>query len=205
MDNFEEETPLVFKVLIILIILSAIFGAVMGIVDLSLSKLNAKKIENLTTALKSINVQINDIENSVSSIDASLKPGGIVDLYINAYHFLSNTKIDLERIVTLAQNPSNGKFFAIYVTGKKSVWIGISQNKKYVFQSEMTPGLSARRFYVDSLPSVLTAYTLKLEPSAVLKSGDPENTYILVHLPGETKIVKMQTKSVEVEKLLRGE
>ncbi len=204
MDNIEEETPLIFKVMIILIIASAMFGTVMGIVDLSLSKLNSKKISELSSALKSLNVQINKIENSVSAIDASLKPGGMVDLYINAYHFLANTQIDLERIVTLSQESADKNFFSVYVTGEKNVWIGILENGKYVFQAEMRPGLSSQRFYVNSSPSVLTSYTLKLNPSAVLMSGAPENTYLLVRFQGGTKLIKLESKSIEVGKLYGG-
>jgi len=101
----------------------------------------------------------------------------MVDLYINAYHFLANTQIDLERIVTLSQESADKNFFSVYVTGEKNVWIGILENGKYVFQAEMRPGLSSQRFYVNSSPSVFTSYTLKLNPSAVLMT-EPRKTPI---------------------------
>ncbi len=203
MANSEEETPLLFKIMIILIIIAAIFGAFMGIVNLSLIKMNAKEIEDINTVMdKSINVKISKIENEISSIDASLRPGGMIDLYINAYHYLSNSKIDLQKIVTLAQNEKGKDFFSIYVTGTNEVWIGVMKDGKYVFQSEVTPGLSPQKFYVNCTPSVSTSYTITLNSSSIVMSGSPLNTYILAHTNRGVRLLRMNSRTMNVKDML---
>ncbi len=203
MTSQEEETPLLFKIIIILIIIAAIFGAFMGIVNLSLIRMNAKELKKINdTVNKSINVKISKMENSLASIDASLKPGGMIDMYINAYHFLSNTNVDLQKIVTLAQSEKGKTFFSFYITGESEVWIGVMKNGKYVFQSEITPGLSTRRFYVNCAPTVSTSYTITLNSSSVVLSGAPQNTYILLHGENGAKLMKMSSRRMNVSDLL---
>ncbi|WP_456399388.1 hypothetical protein [Mesoaciditoga sp.] len=204
MNNQEEDTPFIFKIIIILIIVSAIFGAFMGVVNLSLARMNSKEIGEVNSIIdKSINAKISRIENEISSIDTSLRPGGMIDLYINAYHYLSNSSIDLQKIVTIAQSNYGKTFFSIYITGKYEVWIGVMKNGKYVFQSEMTPGISDQRFFVNSTPTVSTSYTITLNSSSVLMSGDPQNTYVLLVTPDGAQLLKMSSKSLSVGELIQ--
>ncbi len=204
MNNQEEDTPFIFKIIIILIIVSAIFGAFMGVVNLSLARMNSKEIGEVNSIIdKSINTKISRIENEISSIDTSLRPGGMIDLYINAYHYLSNSSIDLQKIVTIAQSNYGKTFFSIYITGKYEVWIGVMKDGKYVFQSEMTPGISDQRFFVNSTPTVLTSYTITLNSSSILMSGDPQNTYVLLVTPDGARLLKMSSKSLSVGELIQ--
>ena len=203
MSNREEDTPLIFKVILISIIIAAIFGAFMGIVNISLIRMNSKEIDEINSVIdKSINMKMSKIENEISSIDASLRPGGVIDLYINAYHYLSNSSIDLQKIVTLAQSDSGKTFFSFYVTGENEVWVGVLKNGKYTFQSEITPGLSLQRFYINCKPSVSTSYTVTLNSSSIIMSGSPQNTYILLSTSNGARLMKMSARSLSVDDLL---
>ncbi len=205
MDSTEgQETPLLFKIVIIAIIAGAIFGSLMSIVDLSLVKSTSKEMSKLNRIIDgSVNGKLNKMENEISTMQTALNPGGIVDLYINAYHFLSNSQVDLEKIVTLLQNKNGKVFFSFYVTGKNNVWIGVSKNERYIFQSEEKPGLSPQRFYINSFPDISTSYTFKVNTSTFIMSGSPNNTYILLYDGENAKLVRMTSKIMHVSDLLK--
>ncbi len=205
MDNMEEqETPLLFKIVIIAIIAGAIFGSFMSIVDLSLVKSTSRDVEKLNKTInESVNTKLSNMENKISTMRSALKPGGIVDLYINAYHFLSNSQVDLEKIVTLAQSKTGKTFFSFYITGKDNVWIGVSKNERYIFQSEENPGLSSQMFYVNSSPNISTSYTFTVNTSTILMSGSPRSTYILLYDGQSAKLVHMTSRIMHVSDLLK--
>ncbi len=205
MDNMEgQETPLLFKIVIISIIAGAIFGSFMSIVDLSLVKSTSKEVSKLNKIIdESVNTRLSNMENEISTMKTALNPGGIVDLYINAYHFLSNSQVDLEKIVTLVQSKSGKTFFSFYITGKDNVWIGVSKNERYIFQSEENPGLSPQRFYINTSPDVSTSYTFTVNTSTIVMSGSPNNTYILLYDGQGAKLVRMTSRIMHVSDLLK--
>lgn len=203
-DDESQEFPVLFKILVIIVILSALFGTFMSLVDFALVKSTSREISKINgTMLGSMSDRLNKIESDISNVKSSLMPGGIVDLYVNAYHFLSNSQVDFEKIVTLAENTKGKTYFSFYVTGERGVWVGISQKGRYVFQSEMKPGLSLTRFYVNSSPEVSTSYTFSVSSSAVIMSGSPSQTYILVLDKKGAKIVKMRSTMMRVKDLFQ--
>ncbi len=205
MNNTEsQETPLIFKIVVMIIIVGAIFGSFMSIVDLSLVKSTSREVENLNKIInESVNIRLSNMENDISTMQSALHPGGIVDLYVNAYHFLSNSQIDLEKIVTIAQSKSGKTFFSFYITGKGNVWIGVSKSEHYIFQSEENPGLSPQMFYINSSPDVSTTYTFTVNSSTIVMSGSPKNTYILLYDKNGAKLVHMSSRIVHVSDLLK--
>jgi len=201
-EDENQEFPVLFKILVIIVILSALFGTFMSLVDFALVKSTSREISKINgTMLGSMSDRLNKIESDISNVKSSLMPGGIVDLYVNAYHFLSNSQMDLEKIVTLAENTKGKTYFLFYITGERGVWVGISKGGKYVFQSEMRPGLSSTRFYVNTSPEVSTSYTFMVDSSTVIMSGSPSQTYILVLSKNGAKIVKMRSTMMRVKDL----
>ncbi len=201
-DDENQEFPILFKILVIIVILSALFGTFMSLIDFALVKSASREISRINrTLLASMSDRINNMENDISNVKSSLMPGGIMDLYVNAYHFLSNSQVDLEKIVTLAEDTNGKTYFSFYITGESGVWIGISKGGRYVFQSEMKQGLSPERFYVNNTPKISTSYTFTVDSSTVIMSGSPSRTYILMVNKKGAKIVKMSSTRVLVKRL----
>lgn len=201
-DDENQEFPILFKILVIIVILSALFGTFMSLIDFALVKSASREISRINrTLLASMSDRINNMENDISNVKSSLMPGGIMDLYVNAYHFLSNSQVDLEKIVTLAEGTNGKTYFSFYITGESGVWIGISKGGRYVFQSEMKQGLSPERFYVNNTPKISTSYTFTVDSSTVIMSGSPSRTYILMVNKKGAKIVKMSSTRVLVKRL----
>ncbi len=203
-DEDSQEFPILFKILVIIVILSALFGTFMSLVDFALIKSESQEISKVNgIVFGSLNNRLNKMESEISNIKSSLMPGGIVDLYVNAYHFLSNSQVDLEKIVTLAESTKNKTYFTFYITGENGVWVGVSQRGKYIFQSEIRPGLSSTRFYVNGSPNISTSYTFSVNASTVIMSGSPSQTYVLFFNKGKAKIVRMSSTMMRVESLFK--
>ncbi|HEU23999.1 MAG: hypothetical protein C0176_00800 [Mesoaciditoga sp.] len=196
-----EETPFIYKLIVVLVIVAAIFAAFMSILDFAFIRSNSVSISNMDSEIKSINGQINDINSNISILKQDIYPGGIIDKYISAYNFLSNTSVDLQRILTFASQQPQAQYFTIYVTGNRGVWINVSKKDQYILQAELRPGLSNYMFFYSGTPTVKTIYTISVDNSCFVTSNDASATYFLVSQNGVSKILKMQKNPQPVAEL----
>ncbi|MGC8705039.1 MAG: hypothetical protein ACP5RU_06235 [Athalassotoga sp.] len=196
-----EETPFIYKLIVVLVIVAAIFAAFMSILDFAFIRSNSVSISNMDSEIKSINGQINDINSNISILKQDIYPGGIIDKYISAYNFLSNTSVDLQRILTFASQQPQAQYFTIYVTGNRGVWINVSKKDQYILQAELRPGLSNYMFFYSGTPTVKTIYTISVDNSCFVTSNDASATYFLVLQNGVSKILKMQKNPQPVAEL----
>ncbi len=196
-----EETPFIYKLIVVLVIVSAIFATFMSILDFAFIRSNSVSISNMDEEIKSMNGQINDINSNISILKQDIYPGGIIDKYISAYNFLSNTSVDLQRILTFASQQPQAQYFTIYITGNKGVWINVSKKDQYILQAELRPGLSNYLFFYSGTPTVETIYTISVDKSCVVTSNDASDTYFLISQSGVSKIIKMQKNPQPVSEL----
>ncbi len=203
MEENKEKVPFLFKVIVIMIIAGAVFGTLMSIVNFSIIKSMSNNLNEINkSTIGKINEHLTEIDSEINNLKGSIGPGGIIDKYINAYKFLSNNQLDLEKILTFSNDSKNTAYFSIYVTGSSGVWIGIGRNGKYTFQSELRPGLSPQRFYVIGTPQITTSYTITADSSSVIVSGDPSRTYIMTARNGVASMVRMTSSTLKIEDLL---
>ncbi|BBJ28452.1 hypothetical protein [Athalassotoga saccharophila] len=196
-----EETPFIYKLIVVLVIVSAIFATFMSILDFAFIRSSSVSISNMDEEIKSMNGQINDINSNISILKQDIYPGGIIDKYISAYNFLSNTSVDLQRILTFASQQPQAQYFAIYVTGNRGIWINVSKKDQYILQAELRPGLSNYLFFYSGTPTVKTIYTIPVDNSCVVTSNDASDTYFLISQNGMSKILKMQKNPQPVSEL----
>lgn len=199
-----DETPLIYKLIVILVIISAIFATFMSILDFAFVKSNSVSIYNMEQEMKSLNGEINNINSNLSSLKQDIYPGGVIDKYISAYNFLSNANLDLQKILTFASQNPDSQYFSIYVTGSKGVWISVSKKDQYILQAQLRPGLSNYLFFFSGTPTVRTIYTVSIDNSCVVASDDASNTYFLISQNGSSKIVKMWKNPQPVSELFQG-
>jgi hypothetical protein len=192
--NDEENTPLIYKIVVILVIVAAIFATFMSILDFALVRSNSAEISNLSKTMESISGRLNEIDSDISALKQSISPGGVVDEYINSYNFLSNGNIDLEKILTFSSVNPNSDYFSIYITGKKGVWINVTKGGQLLLQADMRPGLSDYVFFLSGTPTVKTTYTISLDRSCVVASNDASNTYFLVSKKGSSELLRMKNQ-----------
>lgn len=193
--NDENNTPLIYRIIVIIIIVAAIFATFMGILDFALVRSNSSEISDLKGMINSINRNVNEMGTQLSSLNQMISPGGVVDEYINSYNFLSNTNLDLERMMTFSSIEPSSDYFTIYITGKKGVWIGVIKKGQTILQADMRPGMSDYFFFVSSTPTVKTSYTFLLDKSCVITSNNASSTYFLVSQNGSSKLVRMKNQS----------
>lgn len=193
--NDENDTPLIYKIIVVIVIVAAIFATFMGILNFALVRSNSSEISNLEGMIGSINGNINEMNTKLSSLNQMILPGGVVDEYINSYNFLSNTNLDLERMMTFSSIDPTSDYFTIYTTGKKGVWIGVTKNGQTILQADMRPGLSYYFFFVSSTPTVKTSYTFLLDKSCVITSSNASSTYFLVSRNGSSDLIRMKKQS----------
>ncbi len=202
--NEEENTPLLFKIAVILIIMGTAFGTFMGIVNFAFIRSLSNELSDLNkNTVGNINGRLNKIDSEITSLKEDIQPGGIVDEYINAYNFLSNTNFDLEKLLTFASANASSTYFTVYVTGSSNVWINVSRGGQSILQVDLKPGLSNYAFFVSGKPDVKTFYTLSVDLSTIITSSDASSTYFLVAINGSANLIKMKTSSVSVSNILR--
>ncbi len=190
--NDEENTPLIYKIIVILIIIAAVFATFMGILDFALVRSNSEELSNLNKTIDSINGRLNKNSSDISALKQNISPGGIVDEYIDSYNFLTNTNLDLERILTFASVNPNSDYFSIYITGKRSVFVSVTKAGQLLLQANMRPGLSDYVFFLSGTPTVKTSYTILLDRSCVITSSDASDTYFLVSKNGSSELLRMK-------------
>lgn len=192
--NDEEDTPFIYKIIVIVIIIAAIFATFMGILNFALVRSDSVEIANLGKTIDSINGRLNGIDSDISTLKQNISPGGIVDEYINSYNFLANGNIDLEKILTFSSINPSAEYLSIYITGKKGVWISVTKSGQLLLQADMRPGLSDYLFFLSGTPTVKTTYTISLDRSCVITSTDASNTYFLVSKNGSSELMRMKNQ-----------
>lgn len=202
--NEEEKIPVLFKIIVVMIIAGALFGTLMSIVNFAIIKSMSNDLEKINkSTIGKINERLTELDSETASLKNAMGPGGIVDRYINSYKFLSNAQLDLEKVLTFSVDSKNSTYFSVYITGNTGVWIGIGKNGKYTFQSELRPGLSPQRFYVNGTPQIMTSYTVTTDSSSIIVSGDPSRTYIVTADRGTARIVHMTSSTLKIEDLTK--
>ncbi len=192
--NDEENTPLIYRIIVIVVIVAAIFATFMGILDFALVRSNSEEISNLNKTMESINGRLNEDSSAISALKQSISPGGVVDEYINSYNFLANSDLDLEKILTFSSINPNSNYLSIYITGKQNVFINVTKSGQLLLQAEMRPGLSNYVFFLSGTPTVKTSYTISLDRSCVITSADASDTYFLVSKNGSSELLRMKSQ-----------
>ncbi|AFK06347.1 MULTISPECIES: hypothetical protein [Mesotoga] len=182
------------------LIMAAIIGFVFSLISINrVGQMKAELSQMRRQYDEDLKAIEDDFEAKLASVERLLGSGGTLEQYIVAKNFLSNYAIDLETIITEAQSSSDRPYFRIFVTGTKEVWVGVKKNSAdtaYFFQKNLKPGLSQEKFFYFKNPEIETKYTVMVGRDAYVRSGAPENIYLLFFGFGSGKLVKMP--SVEI-------
>jgi hypothetical protein len=202
--NENENISVLFKIVVVLIIVGAIFGTFMSIVNFALIRSISNEISTLNNlTISSMNDRMNRMDSDISSLESNIQPGGIVDEYINAYNFLSNTNLDLEKLLTFASETPDATYLTVYIEGRSNVWITVTNNGQSLLQADLKPGLSDYVFFISGNPNVKTSYTIMLAPSSIITTSDASATYILLAQNGKTSILHTKSPSLSVSNILK--
>lgn len=165
------------------LIMAAIIGFVFSLISINrVGQMKAELSQMRRQYDEDLKAIEDDFEAKLASVERLLGSGGTLEQYIVAKNFLSNYAIDLETIITEAQSSSDRPYFRIFVTGTKEVWVGVKKNSAdtaYFFQKNLKPGLSQEKFFYFKNPEIETKYTVMVGRDAYVRSGAPENIYLL--------------------------
>ena len=144
-----------------------------------------------------IQAKTDELKSMIMKNREYLGPNGLLNNMITAYNFLSNEKLDFEKMIKMFSGPQTGaEYFTFFITGSKRVWIGIkspSTAQDYSFQKDLLPGLCPYDFYTKKGPSVDTSYSIKLKGKDYkIFSASPDNTYVISKTGDGFKIYKLK-------------
>jgi hypothetical protein len=176
--------------LIFLFIVALIGGLFLSVFSffyyLNQKKEYEKSLTSLEKKITTLNERINRLENFIG-------PNSTMDKLISISGFLSNTTVDLERIVEeIYDDPTTG-YIRLFVMGQENVWVTFRKNETIYFSRELKPGLAPYKFYYFKSPAVQTEYSLEIPRDCTIVIGKPGLVSFLVYGVGTryhpTKIV----------------
>ncbi|MEJ5228660.1 MAG: hypothetical protein WHT65_01540 [Pseudothermotoga sp.] len=176
--------------LVFLFIVALVCGSVLSIFSF-VYYVKQRKQQDVVVA--SLEKKINTLNDRISKLETSFGPNSVLDKYISAANFLSNTSTDLERIVEeLYDDPTTG-YLRLFVMGQENVWVTFRKGETVYFSKELKPGLAPYKFYYFKTPPIQTQYSLQVPKDCSIVIGKPGMVCFLIYGVGTkqhpTKVV----------------
>jgi len=152
-----------------------------------------KQRKNQEALVENLNKKITALSERISKLETFMGPNSMIDKYISAANFLSNTSNDLERIIEeLHDDPTTG-YMRIFVMGQENVWVTFKKGETTYFSRELKPGLAPYKFYYFKTPAIQTQYSVQIPRDCSVVLGKPGMVCFLIYGVGTkqhpTKVV----------------
>ncbi len=159
-----------------------------------------KQRKNQEASIENLNKKISALSERISKLESSIGANSVIDKYISAANFLSNTSVDLEKIVEeLYDDPTTG-YIRLFVMGQENVWVTFKKGDTTYFSRELKPGLAPYKFYYFKSPAIQTQYAIQVPKDCTIVIGKPGTVCFLVYGVGTkqhpTKIVTWKDTKV---------
>lgn len=155
--------------------------------------------ERLDAMSAKYNTWYQEIKQKSDETYEMLKPNGWLNQAILSANLVEDYIIGVDDIINIAQKDdfSNLAYCRIFISGNSPVWISVEGNSKTLFGKNISPGLSNEQFYYYKQPNVIIEdKTIIIPKNFKLTSGNYENTYLLFFNFGTTKLVKMNSRTI---------
>ncbi len=156
--------------------------------------------EEYKLGIRNLENKLKALEDKVSKLESLYGQGGVFEKFIASANFLSNTSVDLERIIeSIYDDPTTG-YIQLFVMGQDNVWVTFQKGQTIYFSRELKPGLAPYKFYYFKEPSIKTQYSVIIPRDCSIVIGKPGMVVFLVYGVGTkqhpTKVVTWRDSRV---------